>query len=337
MSRILSLTLVTLSAVAALAQQPTTFNFVAPNGNGRVVLPPGSDWQAHSIILLDTGTRPVVTFMNKASHIEMSVILFQNATGKPTSESCRDAAMRPILTNLANSAVVKNVAKGTRAQTRGPSLAVQSYFIEKVGDATLRQQNLFGFYGDKSLCAEVHISKPMYIATDAPQFERALRLFRFDSGYVPTSKDYRTIGTIFFAAAKNFESAAVYYRKALDTLDSSAPNGNTRRFLVDQLSISYGMSGDTTASRKVNEDAIAQDPDYPLYYYDLACADADEGKADAARTHLQQAFDRRQNVLPGETFPDPSTDDSFTGLKDDKGFWDFVTQMSAAEKKDSNK
>jgi hypothetical protein len=87
----------------------------------------------------------------------------------------------------------------------------------------------------------------------------------------------------------------------------------------------------------VNEEAIAQDPDYPLYYYDLACADAAEGKVAAARTHLQQAFDRRQNVLPGETFPDPSTDDSFTGLRDDKGFWDFVTQMSAAEKKDSNK
>lgn len=337
MSRILSLTLVTLSAVAALAQQPTTFNFVAPNGNGRVVLPPGSDWQAQSIILLDTGTRPVVTFMNKASHIEMSVILFQNETGKPTSESCRDAAMRPILTNLANSAIVKNVATGTRAQPKGPALAVQSYFIEKVGDTPLRQQNLFGFYGDKSLCAEVHISKPMYMAADAPQFERALRLFRFDSGYVPTSEDHSTIGTIFFAAAKNFESAAVYYRQALDTLDSSTPNRNTRRFLVDQLSISYGMSGDTAASRKVNEDAIAQDPDYPIYYYDLACADADEGKADAARTHLQQAFDRRKNILPGETFPDPSADDSFARLKDDKGFWDFVTQMSAAEKKDSNK
>jgi tetratricopeptide (TPR) repeat protein len=335
--RKLSLTLITLSGIAALAQQPATFNFVAPNGNGRVVLPPGSDWQPQSIVLLDAGTRPVVTFKNKVSDIELSVILFPNETGKPTSESCRDAVIRPILANLANSAVVKNVTKETPPQGKGPVLALQSYFIDRVGDTPLRQQNLFGFYGDRSTCAEVHISKPVYISSDAPQFENALRLFRFDSGYVPASRDYSTIGTIFFAAAKNFASAAAYYRRALDTLDPSASNMNTRRFLVDQLSMSYGMSGDMAESRKVNEEAIARDPDYPLYYYDLACADAEEGKADAARAHLQQAFDRRQNVLSGETFPDPSTDDSFARLKDDKTFWDFVTQMSVAEKKDSKK
>lgn len=332
-----SVMLVTLCAVTTSAQQPTTFNFVAPNGNGRVVLPPGSDWQAQSIILLDSGTRPVVTFKNNASDIELSVILFPNDTGKPTSDSCREAVIRPILVNLANSATVRNVAKETRSAAKGPALAIESYFIDRVGDTLLRQQNLFGFYGDRSTCAEVHISKPVYISSDAPQFEKALKLFRFDSGYVPASQDYSVVATIFFAAAKNFPSAAVYYQRALDTLDSSEAGRNTRRFLVDQLSISYGMAGDIADSRKVNEDAIARDPDYPLYYYDLACADAEEGKADAARTHLQQAFDRRQNVLPGETLPDPATDDSFARLKDDKGFWDFVTQISAAEKKESEK
>ena len=336
-TRKLSLTFIMLSTVAALAQQPETFNFVAPNGNGRIVLPPGSDWQPQSIILLDAGTRPVVTFKNKASGIDLSVILFPNETGAPTSESCRDAVIRPILANLANSAVVRNVAKETRPQNKGPALALESYFIDRVGDTPLRQQNLFGFYGDRSTCAEVHISKPVYISSDAPQFESALKLFRFDPGYVPTSQDYSTIGTIFFAAAKNFANAAAYYQRALDTLDSSASNTNTRRFLVDQLSMSYGMSGDMARSRKIDEDAIARDADYPIYYYDLACADAEAGKADAARVHLQQAFDRRQNVLPGETFPDPATDDSFARLKDDKAFWDFVTQISVAEKKDSKK
>lgn len=326
-----------LFASAALAQQPKTFNFVAPKGNGRVVLPPGNDWQPQSIILLDDGTRPVLTFKNNAPDIEMSVILFPNQTGKPTSEACREAVMRPILTNLASSAVVRDIAKETRHQAAGPELATESYFIDKVGDTPLRQQNLFGFYGDQSTCAEVHISKPVYVSSDAPRFESALKLFRFDSTYVPKSVDYGTMGTIFFAAAKNFPNAAIYYQRALDTLESSQANKNTRRFLIDQLSISYGLSGDVSASRKVNLDAIAVDPDYPIYYYDLACVDAEEGNADAARAHLQQAFDRRQNVLPGEAFPDPATDDSFARLKDDKDFWDFVNQISAAAKKDSKK
>ena len=332
-----SITLLALSTIAAAAQQPAAFNFVAPSGNGRVILSLGRDWQPQSIILLDASTRPVVTFKNKVTDVDLSVILFPNDTGAPTSESCRDAVMGPILDNLANSAVVKGVTKATRPRAKGPALALESYFIVKVGDTPLRQQNLFGFYGDRSVCAEAHISKAVFTSADAPQLESALKLFRFDEGYVPTSKDYTTIGTIYFAAAQNFASAAVYYQRALDTLDSSASNLNARRFLVDQLSMSYGMSGDIARSRKINEDAVMRDPDYPLYYYDLACADSEEGNADAARTHLQQAFDRRQNVLPGETFPDPARDDSFAKLKDDEGFQDFVTQMSAAEKKDSKK
>lgn len=332
-----SIALFAISAVACWAQQPTTFNFVAPNSSGRVVLPPSQDWQPQSIVLLDTGTRPVVTFKSKVSGIDLTVILFQNNTGAPTSESCREAVMRPILANLANSAIVKNVAKGTRPEAEGPALAVQSYFIERVGDTPLRQQNLFGFYGDRSVCAEIHISKPVYISADAPQFERTLKLIRFESGYEPTSHDYSTIGTIYFAAAQSYPAAVVYYQRALDTLGSSASDLNTRRFLVDQLSISYGMSGDMTSSRKVNKEAIARDPDYPIYYYDLACADAEEGNVDAARAHLQQAFDRRRNVLPGETFPDPATDDSFAKLKDDKGFSDFVNQLSDDVKKETKK
>jgi hypothetical protein len=130
-----SATLFLLSAVATCAQQPaTTFNFVAPSGNGRVILSPGKDWQPRSIVLLDAGTRPVVIFKNTVSDIDLSVILFPNQTGAPTSESCRGAVMRPILANLANSAIVRNVAKETRARAKGPALAVQSYFIERVGE-----------------------------------------------------------------------------------------------------------------------------------------------------------------------------------------------------------
>ena len=332
-----SASLFALSAIAAYAQQPATFNFVTPSAKGRVVLPPGKDWEPQSIVLLDEGTRPVVTFKDKASDVDLSVILFANETGAPTSESCRGAVMRPILANLASSAIVKNEAKETRPGDKGTRLAVESYFIERVGNTLLHQQNLFGFYGDRSVCAEVHISKASYISADAVQLESALKLFRFEAGYAPTSHDYSTLGTIYFSAAKSFAAAAVYYQRALDTLGPSAFGMNTRRFLVDQLSMSYGMAGDIARSRKINEEAIARDPSYPIYYYDLACADAEEGKADAARAHLQQAFDRRGNVLPGETFPDPASDDSFARLRDNEEFWNFVTQLSNEEKKETKK
>jgi hypothetical protein len=88
------------------------------------------------------------------------------------------------------------------------------------------------------------------------------------------------------------------------------------------------MAGDLKRSRAINEAAIGQDPSYPLYYYNLACADAESGDSTAARKHLQQAFDRRGNTLKGETLPDPTKDDSILKLKNDKDFWNFVQSLA---------
>ena len=66
---------------------------------------------------------------------------------------------------------------------------------------------------------------------------------------------------------------------------------------------------------------------YPLNYYQLACADAEEGKTADAKVHLREAFDRKQNVLPGESMPDPSKDDSIRKLKHHADFWAFVMTL----------
>ena len=136
-----------------------------------------------------------------------------------------------------------------------------------------------------------------------------------------------TLGSIFFRVTKSFDAAAAYYQRALDTAPADTPI-NYKRFIVDQLTMSYGMSGQIKKSRAVNEAAIQTDPDYPLYYYNLACADAEQGKAADAKTHLQQAFDRRANTLKGETLPDPTKDDSILKLKKDKAFWTFVESLA---------
>jgi hypothetical protein len=42
---------------------------------------------------------------------------------------------------------------------------------------------------------------------------------------------------------------------------------------------------------------------------------------------LQQAFDRRANVLKGERMPDPAKGDSIVKLQKDKEFWTFVLAL----------
>jgi hypothetical protein len=66
-----------------------------------------------------------------------------------------------------------------------------------------------------------------------------------------------------------------------------------------------------------------------MYYYNLACAAGEEGNLADAKARLQQAFDRRANVLPGESMPDPATDDSFQQLMDDPDFAAFVKTLTA--------
>jgi len=61
-----------------------------------------------------------------------------------------------------------------------------------------------------------------------------------------------------------------------------------------------------------------------MYYYNLACADAAEKNLAGARKHLQEAFDRKANVIRGESLPDPTADDSFLPYRNDKEFWTFV-------------
>jgi tetratricopeptide (TPR) repeat protein len=104
-----------------------------------------------------------------------------------------------------------------------------------------------------------------------------------------------------------------------------------KRVITDQAGMSYGMSGNIPKARAIFEKAIAADPDYPLYYYNLACADAEEKDLAGAKKHLagakkhlQEAFDRKANVIPGENMPDPSHDDSFLPYRNNKEFWAFV-------------
>ena len=66
-------------------------------------------------------------------------------------------------------------------------------------------------------------------------------------------------------------------------------------------------------------------------YYNLACADAGEKKLSDARTHLQQAFDRKANMNPGEKMPVPAEGDSFLPYKSNKEFWTFIERLGGGK------
>lgn len=322
-------------ASSQTAAAPAALHLVMPTGAGAIELPL-DPFKPERMSLYDKGTRPVLQFTNGQDRITLSVILFPNESKSPTAEGCRDDVIGPLRKRFSDQMVPKTFQQGDMTSVTGLHLATASYFLKMLpqelssvaGDPL--DLNAFAFYGDKNICAELHASVAEVKKSEkASIFDELLRNFNVLPDYRATMQDYGQLATLLYET-HDYPSAAIYYERALALLPASPPQPTVTRLLTDQLAMSYGMSGDLKKSRAINEAAIAKDPDYPLYYYNLACADAEAKDATAARTHLQQAFERRANTLKGEKLPDPAKDDSFLKLKSDKAFWAFVESLPKA-------
>jgi tetratricopeptide (TPR) repeat protein len=336
-------------------------SLVEPLGPGRIVISFGQGWQLKAAYLKgnvdqyigtgwwlsqktknpsikDDGLAPEIELINPVTDLDVTFSLFPNpiysrypaAPRSKLPEDCRDndSSLFVILSGQSFGSaqeVFEKVKVDSKTAPSGRPMATASFLYRSKGSSS-PEKRLFGFNLADPLCAKIQIVKPSYQQGDEPVLKAALDAFVFEPDYTPTSTDYSTLGALLYKFMKSYASAAVYYQRALDTLPSDAPL-QIRRVLVDQLSMSYGISGQLKHSRAVNEAAIQTDPDYPLYYYNLACADAEQGKAADAKLHLQQAFDRKANTLPGEHLPDPTKDDSILKLKKDKSFWTFVESL----------
>jgi len=240
-----------------------------------------------------------------------------------TAASCRDGALA-----AENDKALGPVGKLSMKSTSGVDIAL-ALLIPKDGSYSA----LRAFVASGDLCGDILFSLHRPIdQQQLPQVtvKKMLMALQFDPSAKPTFNGAFAYATVEFDH-QQYAGAAKAYRKALSLVVESDDPMKWTRVTTDQLSMSLGISGDLKQSREVNEAAIKADPTYPLYYYNLACADGEEGKAAAARTHLQQAFDRKANTLPGETLPDPATDDSFKKLISDPQFRAFVQTLSPSK------
>lgn len=239
------------------------------------------------------------------------------------ASSCRDGVLK------AENAEAAIQGRTSMRSASGVEIALAVLVSPKDARMSLR-----AFVASGDLCGDL-----LFNAADAqPGDEAAYRLtmetakqtlltLMFDPSYKPTFKDAFAYAGVEYMRHQ-YAGAAVAYRAALVMVNQSDDPLKFRRVVTDELSMSLGILGDLKGSREVNEAAIAKDPEYPLYYYNLSCADAEAGDSRAARTHLQQAFDRRTHTLKGETFPDPTEDDSLQKLRKDDAFWGLAQQIS---------
>ena len=153
------------------------------------------------------------------------------------------------------------------------------------------------------------------------KFAEAERDFRELTKRDPLSVDAQIyLGQALFRQDKYAAAVIPYERaRALET-DGHKLSSDQHRILIDQLAMSYGIAGDLKKARDLLEDAIRQDPEYPLNYYNLACAFAEEGYKGKVLANLSLAFQHRDHVLQGERMPDPRADSSFQKYVRDEDF-----------------
>jgi tetratricopeptide (TPR) repeat protein len=159
----------------------------------------------------------------------------------------------------------------------------------------------------------------------AGKFADAERDFRELTKRDPSNVEGQVyLGQALFRQEKYTESVVPYEKAREFERNGSKLTSDQHRILVDQLVMAYGISGDLKKARAILEDAIRQDPAYPLNYYNLACAFAEEGDKSKALANLSLAFQHKDNVLKGEKMPDPRTDSSLQKyVRDD----DFIKLM----------
>lgn len=318
-----------LALPAGAADAPKTvrseLTLVTTFGPGGIPLPRSGEWKPEMLTVYDDGRRPVAQFSYQPKKVGVSFLLFENKSGTPGAKGCREDAISPMIKNGGKKITERRDGEDKLAD--GTEVATTSYLLTMADDrgSNGRQRSLFAFAGDAATCAEMHISSVVDTPAQRTNMKGMLKEFKPSLAYQPVAHDYFVLGQLL---SKNAPKLAVpYFQASLDKMPTDGSYLTARRVTTDQLVMALGISGDLKGSRAVAEKAAATDPDYPINYYNLACADSEAGDAAGAKKHLQAAFDRRKNVVAGEKMPDPSLDDSIRKLQKDADFWTFVESL----------
>ena len=216
------------------------------------------------------------------------------------SRKCRDAWWRKDPASASS--------KGARMRELG-DLALVDYTI---GDASLKQRNVRAYLAHRDTCVDLHLSKIEQGNGSAEDFDALLRTVQIAEARssADPSRDLQLASRYFLK--RDFRNAAIHYQRVVDREKQKRTLGETDwRVAVDNLAMAYGISGDFDRAEATLRYGIAEDPTYPMFYYNLACTHAEQDDLADAIAALKKAYALKQNMIEGEEIPDPRSDSSF--------------------------
>jgi tetratricopeptide (TPR) repeat protein len=221
-------------------------------------------------------------------------------------------------------------------------LSVLEYFIAKENGIPIRQQSVVACSAKDGVYADIHLSKTSFQLSEQHFFTDILNATHFSDeapgesgseGARPnpgSSYDLFLKGSRYFVD-QNFSASIPPYQAAFDLEEKKTELSKTNwRVLVDNLAMAYGITGDLAGSERIYNLGITKDPEFPNFYYGLACVYAGRDNMDKTKEYLRKAFQYRANVIAGESMPDPAKDDSFEKYMTNPEFQEFVKSLNAS-------
>jgi tetratricopeptide (TPR) repeat protein len=211
-------------------------------------------------------------------------------------------------------------------------MALVEFMVPQFRGEKLRIKDVHAYLGSRDLCAEIHLSKVEFKPDDQQLFDAVLETTRL----LPDEPELKEPNTslYIFAASKSYlhrdyANAAALYQKALDL--ETQHRSMTRdmfRVMVVSLGAAYGLNGDLDKAKAALERGIAEDPEYPMFYFVMAHTYAGMGKMNETLEQLRLAYKYKDNMIPGDDpLPDPLQDESFHKFKRDPRFVKAVIEM----------
>jgi tetratricopeptide (TPR) repeat protein len=255
---------------------------------------------------------------NKDTHVIISAFL-EEAPRKVTPKDCRDFYWNGTKKTPLKKEQIEMYDFG--------DMAVVEYMVPTFQGRETNQKNLFAYLARDHYWAYIHLSKIRFVSGEEGLFNQILASIRFNESYRPTALDLLEYGNLSLFR-KEYPGAISYYRKALD-LDKHRMTLGRQGWilLVDQLGMAYELSGDFVKAQETYEWAISQEPEYPMFFYNLACAYAEMGKMDQALRNLRLAYKYKTQILADQKFPNPMSDSSFKKYLDNKIFMAELQKM----------
>ena len=318
---------VLLSSAALFAQQ--TSDHVAkisiPNVKGMLEINVGPvEFQTR---VRPDGKEVQLRAMGRSDNLEITAFL-QNVTFPASPERCRDEWWPGTKKSIAiqRDDLQQPAVKG--------GIARVEYIIPEFQGMKVQQKNIHAYLGDGNLCAEIHLSKASFQSEDEKLFDQVLESTKLlPNEDAPAQEPPSEAQTYFgqgskFFLQQNYPEAAAEYEKALALEKQKRTlSQNYFRVLVDNLGMAYGISGKLPQAKATLEYGISQDPEYPMFYYNMACTYGEMGKMNDSIAQLRLFYKYKANMIPGETLPDPMQDDSFRYFVDNKSFIDAIREM----------